>query len=218
MKEHPIIFNGEMVRAILDGRKTQTRRVINFVLNIPHVTGNPPDRLYGDWALSEIGELKDGVLGYRCQTDVDDYRSYNIKCPYGVPGDHLWVRETWQYLEELEKPEFVYRATDWEGWLEYEVEPIRWKPSIFMPRRASRITLEVTAVRVERVQDITWQDILAEGIHSGTAMGVPYPENPTWIENVIGEFASLWDSINAARGYSWESNPWVWVVDFKVVQ
>lgn len=161
MTERPILFSGPMVRAILDGRKTQTRRVAK-------------DR--------------------------------DKPCKYGIAGDRLWVRETWQSAAAMgvchaSDDYFVYRATDpdWEtceGW--------QWRPSIFMPRKASRITLEITDVRAERLQDITNKDARAEGLARGTV----YPR--MWFED-------LWDSINAKRGFGWDVNPFVWVITFKKV-
>ena len=182
VKKRPIIFNTEMVQAILDGRKTQTRRVIKN-----------PEKLEG---LMLSGEEENW-------------------CPYGKIGDRLWVRETWANILEL-SPEknLVYKATDWKGWLEYEVEPIKWSSPLFMPRWASRITLEITNIRVERLQDITEEDAEAEGI-SWSHSGGPF-DNPEII-GAIENFAYFWDSLNAKRGYPWDSNPWVWVIEFKKI-
>jgi len=201
MKEHPILFSGEMVRAILEGRKTQTRRVIK---------PQPPE---GSWWDAESGlfHLAGSKLGVMRH------------CPYGVPGDHLWVRETHhidhypaETLDAQGNPGTVhYRAdTDiisqsWDG---------QWRLSIFMPRWASRITLLVTGVRVEQVQDISEDDARAEGI---PLVNGHYPdyENPgnRW-DTPGASFISLWDSINRKRGYSWQSNPWVWAVTFEVLK
>jgi len=139
--------------------------------------------------------------------------SFETWCPYGKPGDRLWVRETWQFTgTELNvEPGYVYRATD-PDWS--EMEGWKWRPSIFMPRDASRILLEVTGVRVERVQEITEDDARAEGCQGEpeyTSKG-----GQGWVYDF--EFQKLWDSINAKRGYSWESNPWVWVVSFRRVE
>jgi len=198
MRERPILFGGEMVRAILGGRKTQTRRVINpqpeWQLTAPRVVD-------GKWLFGSI------ALGYT--QDV-------WRCPYGKPGDHLWVRETWaasMMVDDWKPSEIVpedvswwYKAGEphhvWEGDAQG-----KWRPSIFMPRWASRITLEVTAVRVERVQDTKPIDALKEGIEVGDDYGPEY----------VARFARLWDEINAKRGYAWDNNPWVWVVEFEVV-
>ena len=141
--------------------------------------------------------------------------------PYGQPGDQLWVRESWAYHPDGKDKEILYRATD-SGWDDNNTG-LRWKPSIHMPRWASRIQLEVTDVRVERVQEISEEDAKAEGISDGgclncgnssdpEACGCDYPK-PDFRDS----FANLWDSINAKRGYSWESNPYVWVVEFERV-
>ena len=184
MKERPILFSGAMVRAILGGRKTQTRRVIK------------PQP-----AATERG---------RPWCSMEDLLA---RCPYGQPGDELWVRETFAYIDEKH---VIYRAS--EG---IEVEEVlgrklhSYKPSIHMPRWASRIQLRVTGVRVERVQEITDEDVVAEGIDIGKA---PYPEDQPMLRDFDVDFETafrdLWDSINAKRGYSWKSNPWVWVVTF----
>lgn len=183
MKEHPILFSGEMVRAILDGRKTQTRRVIT-----PRPVSWDSEPIYNTSARG--WHFKGG-------------EKYKYKCPYGIPGDRLWVRETWH--EATPEPGFlVYRATyRWP-------QDFKWKPSIFMPREASRITIEVTDIRVERVQDISDEDVLAEGFRmDNTAI---------FSRGYQGAMQILWDSINAKRGFGWNANPWVWVVSFKVIK
>lgn len=180
-KERPILFNSEMVNAILAGKKTQTRRVIKNKSNINHA----------------------------------------IECPYGKPGDLLWVRETWR-PEELDsgndgirfRADAVFKGIDntqaaAEKWFQVYSEKENWKlwrPSIFMPRWASRITLEITHVRVERVQYIKLSGAKAEGVEHD------YENNLTTIEN----FAVLWDSINKKRGFGWDENPWVWVIEWRV--
>lgn len=173
MKERPILFSGEMVRAILDGRKTQTRRVIK-------PQGEP----------------------YTIE-DVDV-----LKCPYGIPGDRLWVRETFADLRGMGfGHKWAYRADTPEGSESDRIRigyGVRWKPSIHMPRWASRITLEITDIRVERVQDITYIDAKAEGVEY--EKGYTDPREA---------FATLWNSINAKRDYGWAMNPWVWIIEFK---
>jgi len=170
MKEHPIIFNTEMVKAILDGRKSQTRRVV-----VPQ-----PKRVYRD-----AGEI------YLYKNKEDD--DVEIKWKYHV-GDRLWVRETWMLGWNI-GGEVTYKADEKDG--DYMG---KWKPSVHMPRWASRITLEITGVKAERVQEIRLQGKVAEGINMNHPMQI---------------FKELWNSINAKRGYSWESNPWVWVIEFK---
>ena len=189
MKERPILFSVPMVRAILDGHKTQTRRVVS-------------PRIY-------CHELH--------------------RCPYGVPGDQLWVRETWDLVPQDSKPstdgssvwDIHYAAGGKEKTIEMPPRfnpvlytPQRWRPSIHMPRLASRITLEVKDVRVVRVQDISRDDCLAEGI------GTPCRKFGYHGEycNCIDWFSNLWDSINAKRGFGWDVNPWVWVIEFERVE
>jgi hypothetical protein len=194
MKERPILFSGEMVRAILEGTKTQTRRVIAPV--------QPRDD--GRWPAGR------DPLG---------------DCPFGQPGDRLWVRETWARLYPTEPAHLLYRA-DFEpryGAWEQDDTPrhtIRvesWRPSIHMPRWASRITLELTSVRVERLQDISEEDAWTEGVTRvrGDLFGVEglvpfehhYPQDA---------FAALWHVVNPK--HPWNSNPWVWVLGFKRVE
>jgi hypothetical protein len=196
MKERPILFSGAMVRAILDGRKTQTRRVCKLQ--------NASDYAYGGAMWTD-----------RQQVD---------RCPYGQPGDRLWVRETWNCID-------TGRLTQRQDWVRYRAtdgEEMRWRPSIFMPRWASRITLEITGVRVERVCDIINLDAYNEGFSSNecdTCDGTGYWSDGEYCEDCSGEghisesgnFRALWDSINAKRGYGWEANPWVWVVEFKQI-
>ena len=167
MKERPIIFKGEMVKAILDGRKTQTRRVVKNV--------------------------EDLTVFFR-----DDKFGCPFKCPYGKPGDRLWVRETWADVNTSEGPAICYRADG-------DVQII-WRSSIYMPRWASRITLKILDIRVERLQDISEKDAIAEGIQ------------PSDYAKPKAAFMRLWDSINAKKpGKSWKDNPWVWVIEFSRV-
>jgi hypothetical protein len=210
MSERPILFSGLMVRAILEGRKTMTRRVVK----VPR------------WALA--GQMEcDGCepnwpMAEDCYGD-----SQKIKCPYGVPGDKLWVRETWAVAKPWDyvKPKDLAKENDEYSRLavDYKAEKQRmWgntgtcgktRPSIYMPRWASRITLEVTAVRVERLKEISEEDAEAEGVnlaaHKAT-LGMSSSAG-----NNRGAFVALWDSINAERGFGWDVNPWVWVVEFK---
>lgn len=200
MKERPILFSGEMVRAILDGRKTQTRRVMKCPVSChSKILGQPMEH---EPMVSHKG----------------DWHKPNEWSPYGIPGDRLWVRETWQALnvhrdipmkQVTPQPPIcclAFKATEQDRKKErLPVYSGKWRPSIFMPRWASRILLEITNVRVERVQEINEADALAEGVGF-------------WGCDTIEVFQNLWDSINAKRGYSWESNPWVWVIEFKRVK
>jgi hypothetical protein len=221
MTERPIIFSAPMVRAILDGRKTQTRRVAK---------PQPPDPA-DIWARAGIdyGWFTDDVTPgvFRVAGPVWAVRETGyptqIRCPYGQPGDRLWVRETFCELSvpdpDTGEVEVAYRADD--GWIHNEPDSKemlpggRWRPSIHMPRWASRIDLEVTGVRVERVQDISGADVFAEGVDNGKS-------NPKmgkrWENMQRMAFQDLWDSINKKRGFGWDTNPWVWVVEFRRVE
>jgi hypothetical protein len=180
MKERQILFKPEMVNAILEGRKTQTRRVVKKPA-LPDLV----EYLYEDFT--------EGWL--EC-------------CPYGKVGDRLFVREAWSIAEKKFDPEvsrIVYRADG--------VDPLpdatgraRWRPSIHMPRAASRLTLEVTEVRIERLHDISEEDARAEGVR-------PDPFRRTY--TAINSFHVLWIDINGID--SWDSNPWVWRICFKKV-
>lgn len=194
MKERPILFSGEMVRAILDGRKTMTRRVIK-----------PQPRLTPSGLWMRSGPCEERLLygTIRHEDGSTDKIHEWHDSPYGQPGDRLWVRETFACLEPLARTPIIYAAD--RGPKDY-----RWRPSIHMPRWASRITLEIAAVRVERVQDITEKDVEAEGLSLQPWSG----EGPAGWPKTAG-FAQLWDSLNAKRGYGWDANPWVWVISFK---
>jgi hypothetical protein len=184
MNTHPILFSAPMVRAILEGRKTQTRRVIPSKLQL-------------------------------CRSPEDEPEWFIQNSKYGQPGDHLWVRETWAVsgnwdgvkISDLPHHgiDIVYRASEKYPNGGY----YKWKPSIFMPRWASRITLKVMDVRVERVQDISETDAKAEGVDENSL--------DVWMsgdDTPVGMFGALWDSINEKRGFGWDVNPWVWVVTF----
>ncbi|EII7286166.1 morphogenetic protein [Salmonella enterica subsp. enterica serovar Anatum] len=200
MKERGMIFNGEMVRAIFDGRKTQTRRIMKV----------QPDE-------DGLAKVIDGPF---VDTSGRIYR-----CPFGVPGDRIWVRETFQgplfdyeqmeaYLEDsskFEKPEFCQYAADGKPAPEYydADDNLRhgWRPSIHMPRWASRILLEITDVRVERLNNISECDAKSEG----------GPTECTLIgDKYFPGFRSLWESIYGKE--SWAANPWVWVIEFKRIE
>jgi len=173
MKERPILFSAPMVRAILDGSKTQTRRVVK--------DAQPAGIGLCHWSKTGWAHLQLSG-GCSCQT---------VRCPYGIPGDRLWVRETFNGNAEVG---YAYRAT------EPDMNGCPWRPSIFMPRAASRILLEITDVCVQRLQKISDEDARAEGYDRSHA----FPRE--W-------FALLWERINGTG--SWHANPWVWVITFQ---
>lgn len=220
MAEHPILFSGALVRAILRGRKTQTRRAVRLADGagqpgaIAHLHGR-------EWA---------ATWGHVPQSPTDHggvpwvHREL-IRCPYGEPGDLLWVRETWARVpaaafrcsREDDGSMVPHRVSpDGRWWALYRagwtrVKPADcWRPSIHMPRWASRLTLRVTEVRVERLQDISEDDAEAEGVDP-----YEYPSGPL-APSHRGAFFELWDKLNAQRA-PWRSNPWVWVVSFERV-
>ncbi len=191
-KERPILFSGEMVKAILARQKTQTRRVIK----------PQPQHWQG------VYDFEDGtyaIVG-------EDYESHPFRCPQGQPGDRLWVMETWNTvyrdgddpLPHGDVP--VYRADE-----EHDEDAV-WKPSIHMPRWACRILLELTDVRAQHVQDISVEDCIAEGCVNEHA-NTPGAEEATRFG-----FRKLWDSINAKRGFGWDTNCWVWAETFKLLE
>lgn len=234
MKERPILFSAPMVRAILEGRKTMTRRVIK-----PQPDG---------WAQCSPNAP---VVAYRNRGDDGWFvKKDEYFCPYGQPGDRLWVRESAYIADPGFGPPSDGGVRDNSGYLRtvgYAATMcadsvrcakdfgVKLTPSIFMPRWASRILLEVTAVRVERVQDISEVDAKAEGLSEITKDGrlfkygipdrdgLPGTDNDgwpwsEWETDPRKAFCKLWNSINAERGYGWDANPWVWVIEFKKVK
>lgn len=198
MKERPILFKGEMVRAILNGSKSQTRRAMK---------PQPPEfvrvRLGGNSL--EHHFFDDGRDGEVARNWPD--RNIFSLCPHGKTGDHLWVRETWKNSANVQPPidePYIYAADlGPNGAMKWAAT---WKPSIHMPRAASRITLEITGVRVEKLQDISRGDAMAEGC--------PFP-NMQDGEDPRQWYADLWESINGVD--SWNANPWVWCISFRRV-
>lgn len=203
-KERPIIFSGPMVRAILEGRKTQTRRVVKRQGDMEF---DPADPHFGPY-----------WLPYATDAEGEDA---GVRCPYGKPGDRLWVRETlyrWTGCGRAPErflciggPQYCY-ADDSEFGVERQrldhpaASCVVTVPSIFMPRWASRITLEITGVRVERLQSISGPDCWAEGIETAGWNCERYG-------SVVERYRDLWRSIHGAD--SWDANPWVWVVEFE---
>jgi hypothetical protein len=203
MKERPILFSGAMVRAILDGSKTQTRRVLK-VQPASILTPSKKDRA----SLERVTRIWGGCRTWFCLHNPPPASPENkivpFRCAYGEVGDRLWVRETWH--REFDDEPCLYKADGRHGHITWDE---RWRPSIHMRRENSRIDLEITGIRVERLQKITRADAIAEGmprqIHSG-------PRGP------IAKYRELWDKLNADRGFGWSMNPWVWVVEFKRVR
>ena len=199
VKERPILMAGSMVRATLDGRKGQTRRV---------VTPQPPSGNFtvGHDAHTVIDRNGDAHPGKDFFGIVHSDGEWSRVCPYGEPGDRLWVRETFCSGDMGPvRPgcPIAYRA-------DHECTPGPWTPSIYMPRWASRITLAVTSVSVERLHAITEDDAQAEGVMEGV-------RDPAM--TAYRRFAYLWQSINGNRpGCSWDANPYVWAIEFKVVR
>lgn len=220
-RERPILFSGEMVLAILEGQKTQTRRVILR-----------REKNEGEWVTARPDR------GYTPETIAAEYR-----CPFGAVGGRLWVRETFASL--------VFER-DWEsgyvdGWHPagnhesgvrvYAADPhgfddagasakergFSWTPGIFMPRHASRIDLEITGLRVERVWDISWTDCKAEGMamldddNREEWSNVAPPGETNW-GTLQDWYRMTWDELNEKRGYGWDTNPWVWVIEFRRVE
>lgn len=245
MRERGILFSGPMVQALLSGAKTQTRRILR---------DQPMLFVGGEGVVDEAG-----IPVPRQPAVITLYGDVKVlTCPYGAPGDRLWVRETWR----SDAPQRVaYRADGWcgarfdnpddgprwlpwqHGWLQGYTAPDvrgsyygetaygdRWRPSLHMPRWASRITLEVTEVRVQRLQDISEEDAQAEGV-CGFDSGCCRPcngagRNHTWPSGCptchgtghahVAAYEALWDSINGDRA-PWSANPWVWAVSFRRV-
>ncbi len=209
MKERPILFNTAMVKAILEGRKTQTRRILNC--DHPVVTGFVPNGIYDYWK----GTAKSDAV-------IQQYIStfpFTIKCPFGIVGDRLWVRETFRLFDSDECPhaDFPCGCPSW-GTPLYRAshdcfDGEKWTPSIHMPRSASRILLEITNIRIERLNDISSDDAKAEGFD--------YSTHPSAIEMgyAIGaktNFRFTWEQIYGQN--AWNKNPWVWVVEFRVIE
>lgn len=218
MKERPILMSAPMVRAILDGTKAQTRRIVR----------GAPSRVF--W-----NQIVMNGNGWWC-----DEHGRPVRCPYGQPGDRLWVRETWQAFFDDEVPadrprgprhtmgiparpdrkSFVFYKADGPGPVHPDGYAAQWCPSIHMPRKYSRITLEITDVRVERLQEISEADAIAEGVDRFP--GCTRDDDTAAFSRIgpvdfdsypIARYAALWESINGAG--SWDKNPWVWVMEFR---
>lgn len=205
MRERPIIFSPEMIRAILAGRKTQTRRVCKLVGFDP----TEYDGMYM-WSSPEyVAEHKAlGTVGIPIQYAWGATSAPRMPpCPYGGAGDRLWVREDW-YQDPGAR---VWYRADNPFWEDNESPTEYWKSSIYMPRAYSRITLEIIGVRLERLQDISEDDCCYETGAPLKWAGVgPEP----YRRDMRGVFAELWDRIHTT-GQRWRDSPWVWVIEFK---
>lgn len=208
MKESPIIFSGEMVRAILDGRKTQMRRPVKWPVRSK--SDGVKRRIFG---FEDIEEIKTILK--------DPQKSLlRIVCPFGQVGDRLWVRESW-----CPQGDEQGRVIEGKAWYKADGEYIvvldddgsmkqnkngteasPWKPSIQMPRWASRITLEITDIRIQRVQELSYNDCLSEG--------VDHKDDKKPCQMC---FQTLWDSLYAKKGFGWPVNPWVWAITFRTI-
>lgn len=237
MNTKPILFSAPMIRALLDGSKTQTRRVVKRKKFVPLDYVLSPSLLVDKWR-TWWGHPEGLAVGY------------SQDCPYGQPGDLLWVRETFGFVsfemahggarvdwtpdrpatKIAELPfgkgfysgHVIYAADGYFDWCDedgYDTERSFWKPSIHMPRAASRITLRIKSVRVERLNQISKEDAISEGLtrieYKGESFGFD-GGNTTGYGSATGAFRALWESINGAG--SWDTNPWVWVVEFEVLK
>lgn len=231
MTEHPILFSAPMIRAVLDGRKTQTRRIIKPQ---PPKWGGYPQEIDPGWYEWVDRDVDSDTLRH--------WPSYEraLRCPYGQAGDVLWVRETffawgrwetrfnakkardeWHFIDMTLEcgHQYAYAADGW-NYAPYRRTagpmPAWWKrPAIFMPRHASRITLRIKSVRVERVQDISAADALAEGVN----VHLDHHDKPSTSRySPVAAFRDLWDGLNAKRGAGWDTNPFVWRIEFERVE
>ena len=211
MTDRPILFSAPMVQAILDGRKTQTRRAVK-----PQPAGEirrgEPD--INHWIDTKYWERQN-------QKENRGIGTRGFACTYGQPGDRLWVRETWMDLQGTgieivtgSRERYAYGADTPRGSYgddQRKCYGLKWRPSIHMPRAASRITLEITSVRVERLQDISEADAQAEGVTDDGSLVTDLDGKDRG--GTIAAYATLWEVINGVG--SWDDNPWVWVVSFK---
>ncbi len=212
MKERPILFSSPMVRAILEGRKTQTRRVVK--------PQPPAGHTFAGFTIHSTLTSDEGKAVWRAGNTSAYLRdAHRVRCPYGQPGDRLWVREAWRTYASLD--DIPPRGIAPGAGVQYEAGGSnvigtnrlhcmgKLRPGMFMPRFASRITLEITGVRVERLQDISPDDCIAEG-----AWPIAHRELGRGDE-AVAAYRQLWESIHGPG--SWAANPWVWVIEFKAV-
>ncbi|HIF6270565.1 hypothetical protein [Raoultella ornithinolytica] len=231
MKERGMIFNGEMVRALLSGRKTQTRRSMKVQPSegfTPMNMALEPDykaRWYTPGIVDKEGYLQPAskeVFGVANENE-------GYSCPFGAVGDRIWVREAFRvHSRATDVATLVYKASERNSWTEQThrvpvavcnkpATPEKWTPSLHMPRWASRILLEITDVRVERLNSISQEDAQAEGLElTGWRPTYSDPDSGGEVITPYDNFAELWSSIYGDE--SWQANPWVWVIEFKRVE
>jgi hypothetical protein len=216
-KEHPILFSTDMVNAILDKRKVMTRRL----KGLEEVNKNPES-----WIARQTYEWQSKHDKSVYAIMFDGERTIILKCPYGNIGDLLYVRETWVNLgynncdfDEYQENYVVFKASENGREWEENMEGWRWKPGIHLPKKDSRIWLEITGIKVERLQDIPEADAMEEGVER---IAMPecsgfwnYIKNSVGFSSATGSFQSLWEKINGPE--SWAANPWVWAITFKVI-
>ena len=197
MKERPILFNAPMVREVLAGTKTQTRRI-----------GKTQCAEWTELAVEYSIHAKKGKVAVATHLAYPNGSARHgiCECPYGIPGDRLWVRESFARVPTACGSEDIVFAADYQDGSD-RAAGVRYTPSIHMPRAVSRITLEITGVRVERLQDISRGDAMAEGCPFPNMAQGPDPRD--W-------YAELWGAINGPD--SWAENPWAWVVEFKAIE
>ena len=207
--EHPILFSTPMVKAILDGRKTQTRRILKFPQPLDILPMVKPD--------------KDGFVALMTR---NPNHGQIIKCRYSNVGDKLWVRESWasQHKYDHLPPRLIPHDANIHFATSEQLGGLMHRPSIFLPRWASRLTLEITEIRVQRLQEITQQDAIQEGVLFMGGMADNWDDAP-WCASLKDQepmkypsaaYGRLWDTING-KTHPWESNPWVWAISFKVL-
>jgi len=201
MKEKPILFNTEMVKSIIAGNKTQTRRIAKgHFLNSEY-----------EPTLWSYMDLKRG-----CSCSGGSKMIINRFCPYEI-GQTLWVRETFTIQEYPSGSySYIYKADELSG-IQKTGMMLKWKSSIYMPRKAARIFLKITNIRIERIQDISEEDAKAEGTEQFKDFGEVLIDEPI-IYDYRNSFIIVWDSINKKRGYRWDLNPYVWVYDFEIIK
>lgn len=226
MKQRPILFSTPMVQAVLDKTKSQTRRL----KGLDDINKNPDDYVFNGF-----GHTQKGVFGalFMHKSGLINL----IPCPFGIVGDVLWVRETWNKViiwgvdDEPHadiQPEFIFKASEGDVIEDNEGNIIKWKPSIHMPKKACRIWLQITDIRVERLQSISEDDAKNEGVEGWieerlkskpTHYKVYYhddDDDSTYSSSAITSFETLWQKINGKN--AWNANPWVWVIEFKQIQ